>query len=142
MKIAINKCYGGFGLSPKANQIYLKKMDKKCFFYKQTGYAHNGNEEYTQIDIVEATTHQMCIYILTKDFGKIINKLPEKYHYYETFYKDRNNKLLIETIEELGEKEASGNLASIKIIEIPDDVEWTIDDYDGIESIHENHRSW
>ena len=26
--------------------------------------------------------------------------------------------------------------------EIPDDVEWEIDDYDGIETIHEVHRSW
>ena len=29
-----------------------------------------------------------------------------------------------------------------KIIEIPDDIEWEIDNYDGIESIHEKHRSW
>ncbi|CAK0757599.1 hypothetical protein CCP1ISM_7520003 [Azospirillaceae bacterium] len=30
----------------------------------------------------------------------------------------------------------------MEVIEIPDGVDWTIDDYDGVESIHEKHRSW
>ena len=35
-----------------------------------------------------------------------------------------------------------GKFSYLKIVEIPDDVEWEIDDYDGIETIHEVHRSW
>ena len=54
---------------------------------------------------------------------------------------DRNNIKLIEVIEKLG-KLASGKDADIKIIEIPDNIEYYIDDCDGIESIHEKHRIW
>jgi len=49
---------------------------------------------------------------------------------------------LIAVIEELGD-EADGEMSDIKIIDISDDVkQWYIDDYDGVESIHEEHRSW
>ena len=33
-------------------------------------------------------------------------------------------------------------IGPLKIVEIPDDVNWYIEDYDGIETIHEVHRSW
>lgn len=39
-------------------------------------------------------------------------------------------------------KKASGKCAELKVIEIPDGVDWEIDDYDGIETVHEKHRSW
>ncbi len=32
--------------------------------------------------------------------------------------------------------------AELKIIDLPDDVNYQINDYDGHESIHEQHRSW
>jgi hypothetical protein len=46
-------------------------------------------------------------------------------------------------VEELG-KEADGTHAELSIVEIPfDDLEgWYIHDYDGRETIEENHRSW
>jgi hypothetical protein len=79
---------------------------------------------------------------MIKDFGDVMTKIDNEYFWYEPFYDDRDNKLLIETIKELGEESSSGNLAKLKLIEIPVDVEYTIDNYDGIESIHENHREW
>ena len=60
----------------------------------------------------------------------------------EDYDKFRENKNLIEAIEKIGEKKSSGSLAELRIVEIPDDVEWEIDDYDGMESIHETHRVW
>ena len=62
----------------------------------------------------------------------------------ESFYSyayERTDPLLIEAIETLGE-EANGDCAELVIVDVPDDVEWYIDEYDGMESIHENHRSW
>ena len=53
----------------------------------------------------------------------------------------RNNPRLIEIVERLG-KESWGECAKLKIIEIPDDVEWIIEEYDGIEWISEVHRTW
>lgn len=48
---------------------------------------------------------------------------------------------LIQVIEELGE-DASGTCAKLVIVEIPDDVIWEIEEYDGWETIEEVHRSW
>ena len=58
--------------------------------------------------------------------------------YYEI---ERNEPLLVQVVEELG-KESWGSCAELKVVEIPDDVQWTIEDYDGIESVHEVHRVW
>jgi hypothetical protein len=30
----------------------------------------------------------------------------------------------------------------LEVIDIPDDIEWFISDYDGVETVHEAHRSW
>lgn len=59
------------------------------------------------------------------------------------FYPDieRNDPLLIQVVEELQEK-ANGSCAKLKIVEIPDGIEWEIDEYDGQESIHEKHDTW
>lgn len=72
------------------------------------------------------------------------NKLDEKYdtsYHVMSSYKDRTNSLLIETVEALG-KEANGKYAELKIVEIPDDVDWEITEYDGWETVEEKHRSW
>lgn len=54
----------------------------------------------------------------------------------------RSDPRLIECIEKIGVKEASGLYAKLKIVEVPDDVQWIIDDYDGMEVVEEVHRSW
>lgn len=55
---------------------------------------------------------------------------------------ERSDPKLIEAIEKVGAKLSSGRCAKIEIVEIPDDVKYFIDEYDGYESIHEEHRSW
>ena len=54
---------------------------------------------------------------------------------------ERNDPKLVQCVEQLG-KAADGLYAELKVVEIPDDVDWGIDDYDGMESISENHRVW
>lgn len=49
--------------------------------------------------------------------------------------------VLLEVIEQLGSA-ADGKYASLMIVEIPDGVRWHIHDYDGMESVEEEHRSW
>lgn len=58
-----------------------------------------------------------------------------------SYNESRNDIKLIECIEQLGKK-ANGRYADIKIVEIPDNVKYYIEDYDGIDIIHENHRTW
>lgn len=57
------------------------------------------------------------------------------------FDNNRTDSKLIECVEKLGER-ANGRCANLRVVEIPDDVKWIIEDYDGAESIHEVHRVW
>ena len=91
MKIAINKCYGGFSLSEKAYEFLGLKWD----YY---GYHYSDHDK-------------------------------------------RTDPKLIECIEKLG-AEANGFYAKLEIIEIPDDVNWEIKEYDGVEWVAEKHRTW
>ncbi len=56
-------------------------------------------------------------------------------------HKGRDNKHLVRVVEELGEA-AAGRSSALKIVEIPDDVQWTIEDDDGVEWVAEVHRTW
>ena len=57
------------------------------------------------------------------------------------FCQDRSDPDLIAVIEEF--KERTNSWASeIAIVEVPDDVKWHIHEYDGLEHVAENHRTW
>ena len=85
MKVVINRCYGGFGLSEKAMK-----------------------------------------------FLRVGSEWPDI---------ARNDPKLVECVEKLGE-EANGRYAELKVVEIPDDVNWKIGEYDGLEWVEEVHRRW
>lgn len=53
----------------------------------------------------------------------------------------RDDPILVSIVEEMKEK-ASGNRSRLVVIEIPDNVEWQIEDYDGLEHVAEKHRTW
>lgn len=75
----------------------------------------------------------------------------EEYHkrtgtYISNLYDDslsvRTSNDIIELVEKIGPEKSSGGLSKLKIVEVPDDVEWEIHEYDGMERIHEKHRAW
>ena len=53
----------------------------------------------------------------------------------------RDDLVLVWVVEHLGLK-ANGDYAELKVVEIPEGVDWFISDYDGIEHIAERHRTW
>ena len=61
--------------------------------------------------------------------------------YFDTDSIERNDPVLVSVVLKLGES-ADGSCAKLKIVVIPDDVNWEIKDYDGMETIEEKHRSW
>jgi hypothetical protein len=70
--------------------------------------------------------------------------------YAETTYKDsyaiedqvpRNDPNLVKVVENMG-KEASGECAELIVVEIPDDVDPILNEYDGWERFEEPHRTW
>lgn len=53
----------------------------------------------------------------------------------------RDNPTLVMVVEQLGEA-ADGDNARLKVVEIPADVNWYIEEYDGNEWVAERHRTW
>ena len=53
----------------------------------------------------------------------------------------RDDPYLVKTVLELGEA-ANAKYARLKVVTIPDDVEWHITEYDGLEWVAEAHRTW
>ena len=54
----------------------------------------------------------------------------------------RDDPFLVALLEKHGSKKVGGNAAILVIVEIPDDVDWIIEEYDGIEHVCEKHRKW
>lgn len=137
MKVVINTCYGGFGLSPAAilrcaelKGITVYADDTGHFGSLPTSYYTIPVEEYRRLEAEEAKQPVS----------------PGRYArtnaaYFNPGSWDRNDPTLIAVIEELGDK-ANGGHAKLKIVEIPDDVSWQIEEYDGCEHIAEVHRTW
>jgi len=53
----------------------------------------------------------------------------------------RTNPSLIKCVEELGD-EANDKSASLRVVKIPDGVDWYIEEHAGLEWIAERHRTW
>lgn len=54
---------------------------------------------------------------------------------------DRDDAYLVKIVRDLG-MAANGPHANLKIVEVPGDVEWQIEEYDGNEWVAEKHRTW
>lgn len=63
--------------------------------------------------------------------------------YSDSFCRDipRDDPQLIDLVTRMGIA-ANGECAALEVVEIPDGVEWTIEEYDGREWIAEVHRTW
>lgn len=67
--------------------------------------------------------------------------IPEEQRYLYFRNIKRNDPVLVDVVKELKEK-AENRFSSLKIVNIPDDVEWEICEYDGLEWVAEKHRKW
>jgi len=147
MKVVINSCYGGFSLSPLAVKRMAELQGKECYFLDK------DNEEIT-MEKCERTFFWSAVSI--KDFNKMLcrknwNEMTEKERtkehklcnsaYLDQRPENRSDPHLIQVVEELGDK-ANGTHAKLRIVEIPDDIQYSIEEYDGIEHIAETHNTW
>ncbi len=87
---------------------------------------------------------------ISKDAFKLLNLKWLGYGFInnETFniksnnpYEYRTYTPLVNVVEQLGDI-ANGKYAKLKIIDIPYNIDWHIHNYDGIETVHEEHRLW
>ena len=138
-KIAVNRCYGGFDLSHAAWKLYAAKKNIDLHWY----WMSYGVKNTAHID--EEPTHDNYIIMYQGEPVELdpadTYGIKESDKHLAEYYIDRDDPTLIEVIEELGDA-ASGRFGNLKVVEIPDDVEWVIEDYDGMETVEEKHRSW
>lgn len=137
MKIVVNRCYGGFGLSLKAVIEYAKRKNIKLYAYIDDTKDYN---KYIRINEEVDDQNYFCVHYYTKEINNE-KDLEEDDIYFSERDIERNDPVLIAIVEEMGEK-ANGSCANLQVVDIPNDVEWYIDDYDGHETIREKHRSW
>lgn len=139
MKVILNKCYGGFGISPEGYKLYCQKKNIPCYFYEAVPLKDN------RIGYKKIKTPDHLDYCLTEDFGDSFeSKAGENSEFKKMLYLDseyREDPVLIEVVEELGEK-ANGRYANLVVVDIPDGLDYVIDDYDGIETLHERVKEW
>ncbi len=138
MKIVINNCFGGFGLSEKAMRAYFAKKGRNVF---KSG------------DGLSTTYFDAPV---PKEF-----ELPEgelfmrrghpEYERYHSWYEEhvlsdrdipRDDPDLVAVVEELGSDVASDAYGRLVVVDIPDGVQWQIEEYDGSEHVAEVHRTW
>jgi len=146
VKVVVNKCHGGFGLSLKGIEMYARLKGLDVYFYKQTAYGFSdGKDEYTRLtksEINKKSNALTFFYSLKKDLGKKVNKIPDGDDIWLSDREiPRDDLDLVSVVTELGE-DADGSCANLSIVEVPDDVDWQIDEYDGSEWIAEKHRTW
>lgn len=141
-KIVINSCYGGFGLSREAVMRYAElkgitlypEMDHK--FSALTGPTYYTKPKNDRNGVLAGDAFHSA----TLEERKLSNA-----RYSENVLTPRDIKrddaALVQVVEELGEK-SSDECAKLSIVEIPDGVEWGIEEYDGYEHVAEIHRTW
>lgn len=155
MKIVINSCYGGFSLSREAVKLLAAKNGRECYFFVHArkpdggidfdryGPAGESSMFWHAFDIPNPNEvlndgkpwHEMSM----EERGER-NSLYDK-HSLNTRPDNRTDPLLIEVVEQLGDA-ANGDCAKLKVIEIPDGIEYEIQEYHGVESVHQVHSSW
>jgi hypothetical protein len=112
--IVINTQHGGFGLTHDAQISYLEQ----------------SNILYQLVD--RSDRHS------TQRYGSLIFV---NGHNWSDRNIPRDDPVLVDLVNKLGSA-CWGEHAALKIVQIPADVSWQIDDYDGVEWVAEQHRIW
>jgi hypothetical protein len=130
VKVVINKRHGGFGLSDAA---YEKLIEYGVPVVAYVEGNDDGEREVIYDD--DLTQDKSPLYCSMRRLRGS--------RYWDTWItrSNRNHPLVVRAVEELGEA-ADGKYAKLKVVEIPDDVQWEIDEYDGLEEVAEVHRTW
>jgi hypothetical protein len=150
-KIVINRCHGGFGLSKKACELYWNLKGQQVWIEDDGEYLG----EYLggilkSLGIFTVWLVPPSQRIKEKEGKEFYSmSMHERIEYNrnycsQTWYYravDRDDPTLVRVIEQMGDA-ANGSCAELAIVEIPDDVKWEIQEYDGMESVAETYRSW
>lgn len=116
MKIVINRCFGGFGLSHEAILKYAAAAGISMVVVDKNPESKWLRYEYYKDSVSDE-------------------------NFWSEYQLDRTDPSLVKIVEQMG-KDSWGDAAELKVVEIPDGVNWHLSEYDGIEHVAEYHRTW
>ena len=142
MKIVVNRCYGGFGLSKEGMMHYAKIKGVRVWPESDTQYPSLGIIHYYTVPPEARVVRKEFadFYAMSMDDRQAYNAACKNQSLYDRDI-PRDDAALVQVVEELGDA-ANGRHASLEVVEIPDDVQWQIEEYDGREWVAESHRTW
>lgn len=152
MKVILNKCYGGFMLSNKAQFEYYRRKGTPAFAYDRVTDWQTQETTFVRVhdanQTVEGSSACGLLWFgvdmgerFPSDHGFIPKSVPTESVLCMDTDAIRVDPIAIAIVEEMGE-EASGWASELRVVEIPDWMDWVIDDYDGIETLHEDVPTW
>lgn len=144
-EIIINKCWGGFGLSHRAMMLYAKLSGFKLypFFEEREKKGEKWSPTTGKFKPYRGEKSKDNPYDLIFYSKKPLKKdgTYEEDSYFSDYNIGRDDKNLVKVVKMLGKKSFSGH-TKLKIVKIPANIKWKIHDYDGMESVEEEHKSW
>lgn len=138
MKVVINTCYGGFSLSEEATKLYFKLKGLEVNRYIQT---EESNKIYRKCVTPKESESWKALDVIG-DHPEIISSKVVNSNIFSYSSVDRSDPILIQVVEILGSELSSRSYSSLDIVDIPDHVNWEIEEYDGCERVSEVHRKW
>jgi hypothetical protein len=154
-KVVINACFGGFSLSPAAIARMAELQGRSCFFFIQpleggkfkpyhqvTQQEAESSFMFSAFDVPDPQRFDTSLmwHSMSQEERQAANREYEK-HTLDSRPDKRDDPLLVRVVEELGDK-ANGRCAQLRVVEIPSDVEFVIEEYDGNEHVAEAHQTW
>ena len=145
MKVVINVCFGGFGLSCEATQWLWEQGVTEIGtpavqYFGGPGSGYHDQHKKDDTRWKERMESALKEWRNGAKWGTQFTP-DEKYCLYVGYDFPRNHPKLIECVEKFGEK-ANGLCAQLEIVDIPDGIEWEVEEYDGSEHVAEKHRTW
>ena len=139
MKIVINPEYGGFSPNYKVIMRYGEIKGITLYPYVHS-FGPRGGSIYTPYtgEPLKTWFEEMSIHYFTRPLsksGRLTTSASKSYFSGLDFARD--DPALVQAVEEAGIYSTE-----LKVVEIPDDVEWEIEEYDGAEWVSEKHRTW
>lgn len=141
MKVVINKCYGGFSLSKEGCERYWEIKNQKVWIEDDTKFKSMGLFTVWLVPPDQRLEDKENEFYSMSMEDRIAYNQQYRTQTWSGCDVDRSDPILVQLVEENSAK-YSGRCAELGVTEIPDGVDYIIEEYDGKEWVAEKHRTW